>query len=406
MSAVERLAQRVQEQRLTRVLNYSDARQRARRILPKGLFEYIDGGSDDEITLARNRAAFSDVTLKPRMAVRNPDPDLRVKLFDTELSMPILTAPCGGMRLVNPIGDLGVARAASGAGVVHVATSASGYTLEEIAQDEGPKWFQLYRFYNQSAMENLVHRAQQAGYRAIVITVDTTVGGNREADFRNGFSYKMRVDAKNAVKMAPQMALHPHWIYRYARDGMPFVLPNTAQLTRDGKALSLAEMADPVESHSPSWEDIARVRAHWSGPMLIKGLVTVDDARRAVGVGADGIIVSNHGGRQLDGVPATMDVLADIVDDVGSDLDVLLDSGIRRGSDVFKALAVGARAVLVGRAAVWGLAIGGQAGVERMLGILRADLIRTMRLAGCTALHDLDRTWVELPARPPPPRPV
>lgn len=399
MIAVGAIERRLTERRLAHVLNYDDARRRARWSVPKGLFEYIDGGSDDECTLARNRAAFADITLRPRMAVRNPDPDLRVKLFDTELAMPVLTAPCGGMRLVNPVGDIGVSRAAADAGIVHVTTSASGFTLEEIAADEGPKWFQLYRFYNQAAMESLVVRAQAAGYRAIVLTVDTAVGGNREADFRNGFSYKMRVDAKNALKMAPQMVMRPGWVLRYARDGMPFVLPNTAQLTRDGKPMSLADMADPGESHSPSWEDIAWVRAHWHGPLLIKGIVTVEDARRAVAAGADGVIVSNHGGRQLDGAPATIDVLPEIVDAVGEELEVLLDSGIRRGCDVFKALALGAKAVLVGRAAVWGLAIGGQDGVRRMLEILHADLVRTMRLSGCTALRDLDRSWVDLSAR-------
>ncbi len=394
MSAVTKLAAMRAGHRLDRILNYQDARHAARRALPRGLFDYVDGGSDDELTLSRNVEAFHEITLRPRMATYNPAPDLNTTVFGTEIAMPVLSAPCGGMRLVSPIGDLGVARATAAAGLIHVATSASGYTLEEIARDRGPKWFQLYRFYNQSAMENLVQRAQRAGDQAIVITVDTTVSGNREKDFRNGFSYKMRVNSQNAVRMAPQVAARPGWLYRYWRDGMPFVLPNTAQLTGDGQPLALSEMARPDESHSPSWEDIRWVRENWHGPLLVKGILSSDDARRAADAGANGVVVSNHGGRQLDGAPATIEALPEVVSAVGGELEVLLDSGIRRGVDVFKALALGAKAVLVGRYLVWGLAAGGQAGVERALAILRNDLVRTMRLAGCTAVSELDRSWI------------
>lgn len=389
------IAQRFRSHRLAHVHNHSDARAVARRVLPKGLFDYVDGGADDELTLARNVQGFRDIAFRPRMATHNPTPDLCTELFGTRIAMPVLTAPCGGMRLVHPSGDLGVARAAAAAGTVHVATSASGFTLEEIAADAGPTWFQLYRFYHREAMENLVRRAQRAGYTALVVTVDTTVGGNREKDFRNGFSYDMRVNARNALRMGPRLAVRPAWLYRFWRDGMPFVLPNTADLTKDGKPLLLTEMARTAgESHSPSWEDIGWIRRNWQGPLLVKGLLTADDARRAEQAGADGVVVSNHGGRQLDGAPATVDVLPEIVDAVGGSLEVLLDSGIRRGSDVLKALALGAKAVLVGRHAVWGLAIGGQAGVAHLLEILRTDMVRTMRLMGCRSVSELDESWV------------
>ena len=393
-----RLGDRLRARRLARVLDHADARREARRVLPRALFDYVDGGAEDEITLARNVAAFRDVQLRPRMAVHNPAPDLTTRLFGSTLSLPVLTAPCGGMRLVHPQGDLGVARAAAAAGTVHVATSASGFSMEEIAADPGPKWFQLYRFYNRRAMEGLVHRAQRAGYEALVVTVDTTVSGNRERDHRNGFSYDMRINLRNALRMGPRLVNRPLWLYRYWRDGMPFVLANTTDITHDGKPLLLGEMARTEgESHSPSWEDIGWIRDTWRGPLVIKGVLTGEDAKRAVDAGADGVVVSNHGGRQLDGAPATIAVLPEVVAAVGPGVTVLLDSGIRRGVDVLKALALGADAVLIGRHAVWGLALGGRHGVQHMIEILRADMIRAMRLMGCRSVDELDAGWLRVP---------
>jgi isopentenyl diphosphate isomerase/L-lactate dehydrogenase-like FMN-dependent dehydrogenase len=270
--------------------------------------------------------------------------------------------------------------------------------MEEIAADPGPKWFQLYRFYDRGAMEGLVHRARQAGYQALVVTVDTTVGGNRERDHRNGFSYDMRVNVRNAIRLGPRLVRRPFWLHRFWRDGMPFVLANTTDITRDGKPLLLTDMARTEgESHSPSWEDIAWIRDTWQGPLLIKGVLTAEDARRAAGLGADGVVVSNHGGRQLDGAPPTIAVLPEVVAAVGNEVEVLLDSGIRRGTDVLKARALGAKAVLIGRHAVWGLALGGEEGVRHMIEILRAEMVRTMRLMGCRSVADLDGTWVRTP---------
>jgi isopentenyl diphosphate isomerase/L-lactate dehydrogenase-like FMN-dependent dehydrogenase len=245
-------------------------------------------------------------------------------------------------------------------------------------------------------MEHLMHRAQDTGYSALVATVDTAVSGYRERDFKNGFSYSMRVNARNAVKLAPQLLQRPAWLTRYLLDGLPFEIPNTAGMTVDGKPLVLTEMTrSGVESHSPTWTDIDWLRATWRGPLVVKGLLTVDDARRAVDAGADAVIVSNHGGRQLDGAPATLTVLPRIVDAIGAHAEVLLDSGIRRGSDVLKALSFGARAVLVGRLPVWGLAAGGTAGVERVLELLRSEMVRTMRLMGCPSIADLDPSWLD-----------
>jgi isopentenyl diphosphate isomerase/L-lactate dehydrogenase-like FMN-dependent dehydrogenase len=381
--------------RVAKILSYEDARTGARRILPRGLFDYVDGGAEDEVTMHRNVQAFQDITFRPRMAVMNPEPKLATTVLGTPISMPVLTAPCGGMRLVHPDGDIGVAKASAKAGTIHVTSSASCFSLEEIAAGStgGPKWFQLYRFFSGELMENLVTRAQAAGYEALVVTVDTVVAGNREKDYKNGFSYNMRVNAKNAIKMAPQMGIRPEWVYRFVRDGMPFALSNT--LGPDGQAMLLTAMTRlATESQSPSWNDMAWLRANWKGPLIIKGLLTSEDARRAVDVGAEGIVVSNHGGRQLENAPATIDVLPEIVDAVGGQTEILLDSGVRRGGDVLKALAIGAKAVLIGRNAAFGLAVGGEAGVDRMLSIIRADMVRTMRLMGLENVADLDRSWL------------
>ena len=387
---------------LSRIESYEDARARARAILPKALFGYVDNGAEDELTLARNVAAFRELCFRPRMGVENPRPDLRTSLFGSELAFPVLTAPCGAMRLVHPEGDLGVALAAGRAGTIYVASSVSGFSLEEIAAVAGPRWFQLYRFRNRDYMESLVVRAQEAGYGALVVTVDTTVGGNREKDRKNGYANDVfRVNLRNALRMGPQVARRPGWFYRYWRDGMPSIVANSLAFTAAHGPIGLTAMTSPSEeSMSPSFDDIVRIRAMWKGPLLVKGILTAEDALRSAALGADGVIVSNHGGRQLDGAPATVEVLPDIVAAVGGSMEVLLDSGVRRGTDVVKALALGAKAVLVGRCAVYGLAVGGQAGVERMLSILRADLERTMRLMGCRSVADLDPTWIHSPAGP------
>lgn len=388
--------ERVRRRRAARLLDHRDAQRAAARALPRGIREYVDGGSEGEVTLERNARAFRDVAFAPRMATWVDQPDLSTTVLGTRIDLPVLTAPCGGMRLVHPDGDIGLATGAARAGTIHIASSAAGYTLEEIAAVEGPQWFQLYRFSSQSTMEHLVDRAQAAGYSALVATVDTAVSGYRPRDYKNGFSYSMRVNARNAVKLAPQLLPKPAWLARYLLDGLPFEIPNTAEVTVDGKPMVLTEMTKGgAGSHSPTWTDLDWLRANWRGPLVVKGIITPADARRAVDAGADAVIVSNHGGRQLDGSPATLTALPGIIDAVGEQAEVLLDSGIRRGSDVLKALSLGARAVLVGRLPAWGLAAAGTAGVERVLEILRTEMIRTMRLMGCRAVTDLDPTWLD-----------
>jgi len=383
-----------QRTRLAKVLNYEDARRFARRTLPRAVFDYVDGGTEDEVTMRRNTEGFRDLSFRPRMGVWVPEPQLSTTLFGQTVSFPVLTAPCGGLRLIHPRADIGVAGASASAGTIHIASSSSSFSLEEIAASSPDRhWFQLYRFMGRAGMESLVNRAKAAGYKAIVATVDTQVGSKRERNWRNGFSYSMRVNAANALKLGPQLAPRPFWLARYILDGMPFQLANTAGMTRDGLPMSLPEMGYK-ESNSPTWEDVAWVRQNFEGPVLVKGVLTAEDARRALEVGCDGVVVSNHGGRQLDGAPAAVDVLPEVVAAVGGELEILVDGGVRRGSDVLKALALGAKAVLIGRPYVWGLALGGQDGVSHVLELLRAEMRRSMQLMGCPSIHDLDHTWL------------
>jgi L-lactate dehydrogenase (cytochrome) len=388
-----------QRARLARVLNYDDARRLAKWTLPRGVFDYVDGGTEDEITKRRNTAAFGELSFRPRMGIWVDEPETSTTLFGQEISFPVLTAPCGGMKLIHPEADVGVARAAASAGTMHVASSMSGFSLEEIAQGSpGQHWFQLYRFRGREGMENLVTRAKAAGYKAIVATLDTQVVSKRERDWRNGFSYSMRPSVANVLKLGPQLAPRPFWIARYVRDGMPFQVANTAAMAQDGVPMLLSELGRGATS-SPTWAEVAWVRANFDGPVLVKGVLTADDCRRALDLGCDGVIVSNHGGRQLDGAPATIQVLPEIAAAVGDRMEILLDGGVRRGSDVLKALALGAKAVLIGRPYVWGLALGGQDGVAHMLELLRAEMKRSMQLLGCPSVHDLDHSWVGAPGR-------
>lgn len=240
-----------------------------------------------------------------------------------------------------------------------------------------------------------MERARRSGYRVLVATIDTAIAGNRERDFRNGFSYNLRINAKSAFHLGPQMARRPGWVHRFWRDGMPFELPNTAGSGSDGRAMPITEMGRTgAESFSPTWRDVARLREVWDGPLAVKGVLTGDDARRAVDLGADAVVVSNHGGRQLDGVPAAIDALPEVVDAVGGSAEVLFDGGVRRGGDVVRAVALGARAVLVGRLVVWGLAAGGEPGVVHVLEMLRSQMIRTMCLMGCASVAELDAGWL------------
>ncbi|HUO47649.1 MAG TPA: alpha-hydroxy acid oxidase [Acidimicrobiales bacterium] len=371
---------------LDRIFNVADARLVAKRTIPRVVFDYIDGGAEDEVTMGQNVAAFRELAFRPRMAVAAEAPDLATTIFGTPLSMPVLLAPCGLVRLMHPDGAAGASRAAAAAGIVSVLSTVAGSAPEDVAAEApGPKWFQLYKFGGLDAADELVDRARTSGYEGLVITVDTNVFGRRERDLRHGISVPLRVGVKEALRIGPQMAARPRWAYTYAR----------SQIER--KRAGGDHHNVPDMDHSPyTWADIEHFRARWNGPLLVKGVLTGDDAKRAVQAGADGVIVSNHGGRQLEGAPATIRVLPEVVEAVGSQAVVLLDGGIRRGGDVVKALALGAEAVLIGRAYLYGLAAGGQAGVAKVLDLLRGDMARTLALMGCPSVSALDASWLRM----------
>jgi L-lactate dehydrogenase (cytochrome) len=360
------------------------------------VFDYIDGGADDEVTMGENIRAFRRVTFRPRMAVGPVDPDTTTTLLGTPLSLPVVLGPAGLVRVMHPDGAAGVARAAADAGTISVLSTVAGTSLEDVAATAtGPMWFQLYAPGGPPQSEELVDRARQAGYGGIVVTVDTAALGNRERDVRNGVVPPLHLTPAGALRLGTQVAAQPRWLLGMARAeagarrrGAP--APTTAGPT----ATRVAMAASPF-----SWDDVAAIRRRWSGTLVVKGVLSAGDAGLAVEAGADAVVVSNHGGRQLDGAPATLRVLPSVVDTVAGRAAVLLDSGVRRGSDVVKALALGADAVMIGRAYLYGLAACGRPGVQRVLDVLRGEMVRTLTLMGCPSVGTLDRSWVDVPGR-------
>jgi isopentenyl diphosphate isomerase/L-lactate dehydrogenase-like FMN-dependent dehydrogenase len=378
------------------VINVDDLRLVARRTVPRIVFNYIDGGADGEQTMRENRRALDALTLRPRMAVSIPVADLRTRVLGIDLAMPVLLAPVGYCRVMHPDGEVSAARAAGNAGTAYILSTVSGHPLEDVkAASSGPVWFQLYLTGGREAAEQAMHRAQAAGYTVLVITIDTPVIGMREREVRDGMDQLLRGDVLSKIPFAPQLLARPRWLARFLLHGG---LPTMPNIVLPGKGpLAVGNAHTTMKRGAFFWTDMAWIRDLWKGPIVIKGVISADDARRSVDQGAAAIVVSNHGGRQLDGVPATIRVLPEIVSAVNSQVEVLFDSGVRRGTDVVKAICLGAKAVLCGRAYAYGLAAAGEAGVVRALGILRDDLDRTLKLLGCATIQDLDRSYVNVP---------
>lgn len=377
--------------RAARIGTYEDARRLSRRHVPRAVFDYVDGGADGEETLRANRAAFAAVRFVPRMGVTRGAADLATTVLGAPVSFPVLLSPVGYTRLVHPDGDLAGARAAGAAGTIFTLSSMSGHTIEDVAAAAtGPAWFQLYLIGGRAGAEQLVDRAERAGYEALVVTMDTPIPGNRERDGRHGIRFPLRLTPATVARLAAQLAPCPGWLLRFRRGGLRFDIPNAVP------RLSMGDAIASMTADAPTWEDLAWIRARWPGPLVVKGVLSADDAKRAVDAGASAVVVSNHGGRQLDGVAPSLRALLDVVEAVGDQVEVLVDGGVRRGADVAKALALGARAVMVGRPWAFALAAG-QPGVERMLAILRTELDRTLRLLGCPAVGALDRSYVSVP---------
>jgi isopentenyl diphosphate isomerase/L-lactate dehydrogenase-like FMN-dependent dehydrogenase len=379
-----------------RVINIEDLRRAAKRRLPRVVFDYIDGGAEDEWTLRANCRAFEQMTFRPRCAVATPVCDLRVSVLGTSLSMPFILAPVGSSRLMYPRGEEAAAGAAGAAGIAYALSTLSGCRLEDVAAaSNGPLWYQLYLVGGRDCALSAIQRAKAAGFSALVVTIDTAVAGMRERDLRNGAKELLSGNLGSKLPFVSQLLLKPRWLAGFLADGGLMKFPNVVV---PGKGPMLyADVTAALEHSVVTWKDLDWIRQTWSGPIVIKGIHTVDDAHRAVDAGANALVVSNHGGRQLDRVAPTLRILPEVVASVGGQIEVLLDGGIRRGSDIVKALCLGARAVLVGRAYAYGLGAAGNAGVTRAIEILRADLIRTLKLLGCPSVAELDSSYVDVP---------
>lgn len=382
--------------KLSKAINIHDLRTIAQRRLPAVVFDYLDGGAEEEITLRANTQVFCDVTFRPRHAVAFPECNLRTRVLGLDLSLPFLLGPVGYSRLMHPVGEIGAARAAGAAGTAYGLSTISGHALEEVkAASSGPVIYQLYLMGGRAAAESTIERARKAGFSALAVTIDTAVAGLRERDLRNGMKELLGESIFPKLPHIGQFLARPGWLASFIADGGMPRLPNVV-VPGEGP-MSLVDVGAALARSVVTWEDFKWIRELWGGPIIAKSVLTGDDARRAIDHGASALVVSNHGGRQLDCVSATLKALPEVVRAVNGQIDVLMDGGVRRGSDVVKAICLGARAVLVGRAYAYGLAAGGEAGVRRAIEILQADVERTLRLLGCPSVSELDRSYLDVP---------
>jgi L-lactate dehydrogenase (cytochrome) len=386
------------ERRLARAASVEDLRRIAKRRLPGGVFDYIDGGAEDERTLAANQAAFAATTFRPRILRNVEQVDVASTLLGRPLAYPLVLAPTGFTRIADPDGELAVARAAARAGLPYTLSTLSTRSIEEVRSvSNGRLWFQVYAWRDRGLVREMVDRAGAAGYEALVLTVDTAVLGRRERDVRRGFSLPPTIGARTIV----DGVLHPGWTWSFVRSE-PIRFANV--VGRDvGDGASPVSLSDYINTQfdpALSWDDVDWLRSIWDGPIVLKGVQTVDDARLAAERGVDAVALSNHGGRQLDGAPAPFSLVAPVADAVGDRVEILCDGGVRRGSDIVKAVASGATAAMAGRAYLYALGAAGERGVDRVLGWFRADLVRTMSLLGAGAIADLDPSLLDLPHDP------
>ena len=377
--------------------NIEDLRQLALRRLPRVAWDYLERGAEDDVTATANRAAFERIHFEPRTLVDVSARTLRHTLFGKTYAAPFGIAPTGAAGLYSFEAEIALARAAAQAGVPFVLSTASFVAMERVAQEAGgSKWFQLYMSKDREGAERLVRRAFDAGYEALVVTTDVPVGANREYNLRNGFAIPFRINARNVV----DGLLHPRWLAQvFLRTLLTSGVPRFQNVDSNvgGRIIAKDLSAFRARRDALDWSDIAWLRTIWPRKLLIKGVLVADDARLALQHGADGVVVSNHGGRQLDGARAAIDALPAIVEAVGGRMPVLFDSGVRRGADIVKALALGADFVFTGRATLYGAAAGGEAGVARALELLRSETDRVMALIGCNSVVELDHKYLSLP---------
>ena len=375
----------------SKAYSIEDLRRSAQRRLPRAIFDFFDGGAEDEKTLRDNAAAYQRRRLMPRVLTDVSAIDTSAVILGRPAALPFAIAPTGAVGFGQRGGDIAIARAAVAAGIPYTLSSTATASIEQIADAApGRLWFQAYILRNKPFLASLIERARAADYEALVITVDLPVGGKRERDFRNDFSVPFRFTPKNMLDFAQ----HPRWLSDIIRYGMP-VMENLVGLeTQSTNASAIASSVGRNYDPSFNWDSLQKIRDSWPRKLIIKGILNPQDALRVADMGCDALVVSNHGGRQLDGAVATLDALPAIVQATQGRIPVLLDGGIRRGADVFKALALGAQGVLVGRATLYGVSAAGEAGASRALTILKDELIRTMQLCGTPTVGAIDSSFI------------
>ena len=372
--------------------NFEDFRKLAKKKLPSPIFNYIDGGADDEITLKRNSEAFEDYDLIPNILNNVGEPDLSTTIFGKKIDMPIFLSPTAMQRLYHHDGDKASARAAEKFGTFYSMSSMANTTMEEISNvSSGPKLFQLYVHKDKSITDDLIERSKRSGFDAMCLTVDTLVAGNRERDHRTGFTTPPKLTLQSLFSFA----IHPQWVFNYLTHPK-FELSNVSKKTDKGTNIAKSVIDYVNEQYDPTmnWKDAEYIVKKWDGPFALKGVMSVEDAKRAIDIGCTAIMISNHGGRQLDGSRSPFDQLKAISDAVGDKLEIILDGGVRRGTHVIKALSAGATACSFGKAFLFSLGAGGQQGVERLLENMKKEIRRNMILMGCKRVKDLDASKI------------
>jgi L-lactate dehydrogenase (cytochrome) len=382
---------------IERAVNIDDLRTAAQRRLPRAVFDYIDGGADDEVTLRGNRQAWDEIFFRPRNAVSTPRPETKTTILGSDVSLPFILAPLGSSRMFHPAGERAAAKAAGEANIPYTLSTFSGYTFAELAGvSKAPLWYQLYLAGGRDIVEATLARAWQSGFKALAVTIDTNGPGMRERDFRNGAPQLM---GKNLFSMLPftsQVIVRPKWAAGFLMDRSKAM--HYANVLIPGKGpLPAVDVQSSLRDSVVTWADLTWIRQAWPGHILVKGVITGEDALRALDAGVSGLIVSNHGGRQLDTCLPTARALPEVLAAVNGRAEVFVDGGVRRGAHIVKALCMGAKAVLIGRAYGYGLAAAGSAGVARAIAILKADIERTLILLGCPSVTKLDSSYVKIP---------
>ena len=372
---------------LSRAVSIEDLRLLAKKRLPRAIFDFFDGGAEDEVTLRENRAAFERVRLLPRVLVDVAQVDTKAMLFGKQMNLPLAIGPTGGISAGRAGAELALARAAKAFGVPFTLATPAAFTIERVAEEAGGRlWFQLYVVRDRAFREKLIERAKNSGYEALLVTVDLPVSGKRERDPRNGFVTPYKPNWRNSH----DVLFKPAWLLEILRYGLPGMANFEGYRFSTPKGTDIATAVGREMDAAFDWEELKRLRELWPGKLLLKGVERPDDAERAAALGCDGVVVSNHGGRQLDGAAPTLEALPAIASTVGRKITVLLDGGVRRGVDIVKARALGAQAVLSGRATLFGVMAGGEPGARRALEILSSELERAMKLCGARSVAEID----------------